>query len=255
MDNLGQAGCVDIIIDRINKDLRERPFGFHEDSKCDAFASGPIGRSPIGSDPKLNAGHSLCEPPERIVSLKNESLSKNDRPSANNPLSDLTVHGQLTENLNGLPSIQMDLNEPKTIDQNGTLTYHNQPNGSPAINLPHRASEPSSPIIDLEDNQPKGNQLTSDQLDHQLTSSQLSAQAVDQSQLIDSTTKFEMSAVDQDLSSLPLPDFSLLNCDLPMEQSDKAVDGQPYAVVHSNTTEHGPAIRMRVSNGSDDCSS
>lgn len=262
MDKLGQAGCMDIIIDRINKDLSVRSFGFRGDSKCDAFASGLICERPIG-DPKFNGGHSLSELPIADVPLKNESLL---RPSDGNPLiSDLTVHGELMDNI--CAALQPSPFQVNQRQMNGALTYHQRTANPAPINYRHDASERASSVIDLEDN-PNSNPSTSELPDHQLTSSQLpnvQALVVGDARLIDSTgAEFAMSAVDQDLSSLPLPDFSLFTCDLPMGAAySKVADDQPCVTVHSSTAEPQSAVERNeelagnkpVSNGSDDCSS
>lgn len=270
MDNLGQAGCVEIIIDRINKDLSERQFGgFGVDSKCDTF---PDGKPSIG-DPKFDGGHceaSVCCDTfagQNGHHLKNDSPKRNEL-SANNPvdlISDLVLHGRSMDGLALKPLLVGDLNAvPIYQPTNQPVNYRNDESQRSAIDLNNLNSSPVQKSGQLQDNQ--------------LTSSQLSG-AVEQFEadrigLIDAiTAQPQVSVVDQDLKALPMSKFSSFACDLSSDSVHSnqkraaAPDSQPCVLVQPPTEPHTTEQRKtaerneelvankRVTNGSDDCSS
>ena len=217
MDNLGQAGCVDIIIDRINRDLSERQFGFGGESKCEPFPTG-LCKPPIGT--QLNGGQPLCD----TFASRNESRLKDDSRielSTNNPLiSDLLGHGKLMDAL----AIQ---SPPKPLplqfnDLNGAYHPTNQP-----VNC--RSDEPEQSVIDLNYlNQPNRKPLKSE-----LQKVDKVSNLKDQVELIDKTE--QVNTAGQDLEVLPMPEFSSFTVSSDAAQSSQKV--RPCFSVHSNTAK------------------
>ena len=245
MDQLGQAGCVDIIIDRINKDLSERQFGIGGHTKCEPF---PSGETPIG---ELNGDNSLCGTVRCLTAtfaLQNELHLKSEPPKRincppNNPsISDL-VQGKLMNSLDSLVA------RPRST-QVRDLTVARHP-----TNQPVNSDESKRSVINLNDSD--GHPQKSESRDDESTSSQLPSVQQLAADLIGSIDDTQVSA---DLKALPMPDPPLFTClsSDPAYSDQKA--GQPCGLVHATEPDaagHNEELvtNKKVSNAANDCSS
>ena len=239
MDQLGHSGCVNNLIDQINRDLSDK-FSLKDNSKCDYFTSDLMEcNDRMGcDDPVESTFRSSISSSTIKHSLGNDILSmdntlSDDHTMINHSLAYKPIDHISTTNIN-LTYPQLDTNRQVNDSSMPCFIKYNNNIGdlqmidtcSTNLNNNNEQSVPSDMKIDLKSNFKVSNQTVSTQpmstqsvFNQSVSNQPISNQSVENTKLIDKSQQEENNPIDQ---LKPMRELSSFTCNSSMNKEQNA---------------------------------